>query len=89
MPVSLKLAGQTVLLQTRKFVRSKIILQNLQNFRQLKSCVSETIFTSRFTTLCPHKNHLLRTTFLKNPCKNGKTPDRSGVPPRQKKSGNF
>jgi hypothetical protein len=64
-------------------------LQNLQNFRWPKNCISETIFTSRFTIPCPQKSHLLHPTFAKKPCKNGKTPDRSGVPPRQKKSGNF
>jgi hypothetical protein len=64
-------------------------LRNLHNFRQPKNCFSETIFTSRFTTPCPQKTYPLRPIFSKYPCKNGETPDRSGVPPRQKKSGSF
>jgi hypothetical protein len=49
---------------------SKINLQKEENFQRPRKCVFLTTFHQQSTTISPSKNHVLHTTFRKNPRKN-------------------
>jgi hypothetical protein len=50
--------------------RPKINLQKEEDFQRSKEVHFLTTFHHQSTTISPSKNHVLHTTFRKNPCKN-------------------